>query len=119
MISRNFLICREVVHINYTQLECGRRPAYVQKDSLARKIDKLSSALHGDWPWHVALYKNGLHVCDGTLIQDQWIMTTSACFQGQQKSKWIARFASVRLGSRAPWEQKHRIVGMVKSPVEV
>ena len=118
MISRNFLICREVVHINCTQLECGRRPAYVQKDSLARKIDKLSSALHGDWPWHVALYKNGLHVCDGTLIQDQWIMTTSACFQGQQKSKWIARFASVRLGSRAPWEQKHRIVGMVKSPVE-
>ena len=66
--------------------------------SLARRLDKPSSALHGDWPWHVALYKNGQHVCDGTLIQDQWIMTTSACFQGQEKSKWIARFASIRLG---------------------
>ena len=30
----------------------------------------------------------------------------------------MARLASVRLGSRAPWEQKQRIVGMVKSPVE-
>ncbi len=30
----------------------------------------------------------------------------------------MARFASVRLSSRAPWEQKRRIVGMVKSPVE-
>ena len=30
----------------------------------------------------------------------------------------MARFASVRLNSRAPWEQKRRIVGMVKSPVE-
>ena len=36
----------------------------------------------------------------------------------QGKSRWQARFASVRLGSRAPWEQKERIVGMVKSPVE-
>ena len=36
----------------------------------------------------------------------------------QGKSKWMARLASVRLGSRAPWEQKQRIVGMVKSPVE-
>ena len=109
---------REVVHIKCNQLECGRRPAFVNRDSLARRLDKPSSALHGDWPWHVALYKNGQHVCDGTLIQDQWIMTTSACFQGQEKSKWIARFASIRLGSRAPWEQKQRIVGMVKSPVE-
>ena len=38
------------------------------------------------------------------------------CRQG--RSKWAARFASVRLNSRAPWEQKRQIVGMVKSPVE-
>ena len=36
----------------------------------------------------------------------------------QGRSKWAARFASVRLNSRAPWEQKRQIVGMVKSPVE-
>ena len=36
----------------------------------------------------------------------------------QGKAKWAARFATVRLTSRAPWEQKRRIVGMVKSPVE-
>lgn len=36
----------------------------------------------------------------------------------QGRAKWAARFASVRLSSRAPWEQKRRIVGMVKSPVE-
>jgi corin len=130
---------KEVVHIRCNQLECGRRPAHVNPTSLARTVEKPSSALHGDWPWHVALYKNGQHVCDGTLIEDQWIMTTASCFQGyyclssvvdklikivhflffrQGRSKWFARFASVRLGSRAPWEQKRRIVGMVKSPVE-
>ena len=36
----------------------------------------------------------------------------------QGRSKWVARFATVRLNSRAPWEQKRRIVGMVESPVE-
>ena len=36
----------------------------------------------------------------------------------QAKAKWTARFASVRLQSRAPWEQKRTIIGMVKSPVE-
>ena len=46
------------------------------------RLDDMSSSLHGDWPWHVALYKNGQHVCDGTLIDEQWIMTTSSCFQG-------------------------------------
>ena len=39
-------------------------------------------AVHGDWPWMVALYKNGLHVCDATLVDQQWIMTTASCFQG-------------------------------------
>ena len=41
-----------------------------------------NTALHGDWPWHVALYKNGQHVCDGILISERWIMTTASCFQG-------------------------------------
>ena len=73
---------KEVVHIKCNGLECGRRPAYVNPQSEARGFDSNSKALHGDWPWHVALYKNGQHVCDGTLIEDQWIMTTASCFQG-------------------------------------
>ncbi|TRY68657.1 hypothetical protein TCAL_02473 [Tigriopus californicus] len=109
---------REVVHIECEHLECGRRPAHVKMEDKARMEEGRSDALHGDWPWHVALLKNGNHVCDGTLINERWIMTTASCFQGQGRSKWVARFASVRLNSRAPWEQKRRIVGMVKSPVE-
>ena len=73
---------KEVVHIKCNGLECGRRPAFVNPQSEARGFESNSRALHGDWPWHVALYKNGQHVCDGTLIEDQWIMTTASCFQG-------------------------------------
>ena len=73
-------LSKQVVQIKCNGLECGRRPAFVPKDSLAR--EEFDASLHGDWPWHVALYKNGQHVCDGTLIEDQWIMTTASCFQG-------------------------------------
>ena len=43
-----------------------------------------SAALHGDWPWHVALYKDGAHVCDGSLMNELWLVTTASCFQGYQ-----------------------------------
>lgn len=36
----------------------------------------------------------------------------------QQRARWTAKMARVRLSSRAPWEQERRIVGMVASPVE-
>lgn len=72
----------------------------------------------GDWPWHVALFKSDTHVCDGTLISAEWVLTTESCFQGQQKATWQAVLGIVRLSSNPPWLQKRRIVGMVKSPVE-
>lgn len=90
-------------------LECG-----IQSQSSA--LSKMAS--HGDWPWHVALFKEDIHICDGTLISEDWVVTTTSCFQGQPKAEWTARFGSVRLMSSSPWEQDRRIVGMVKSPVE-
>ena len=76
---------REVVHVSCAGLQCGRRPAHVDLAARARDEDGNSgrtNVLHGDWPWHVALYKNGQHVCDGTLVDEKWIMTTASCFQG-------------------------------------
>lgn len=75
-------------------------------------------SIHGDWPWHVALFKEDVHICDGTLVSPQWVVTTTSCFQGQPKAEWIARFGTVRLTSSSPWEQERRIIGLVKSPVE-
>lgn len=72
----------------------------------------------GDWPWHVALFRDDTHVCDGTLVSADWVLTTESCFQGQPKATWIAVFGSIRLNAQAPWTQRRRIVGMVKSPVE-
>lgn len=36
----------------------------------------------GDWPWHAALLKEGVHVCDATVVHPQWLLTSASCFQG-------------------------------------
>ena len=71
-----------MVNITCDKLQCGKRPSSVPNELRNRLESRRDIALHGDWPWMVALYKNGLHVCDATLIEDQWVMTTASCFQG-------------------------------------
>ena len=34
-----------------------------------------------NWPSIVAIYRDGEHVCGGTIIQDQWIVTAAHCLR--------------------------------------
>nr|CAG4638255.1 EOG090X019S [Cyclestheria hislopi] len=108
---------RQVLHLTCSELECGIRPVHVHPDRPGNHLTMLPAS-HGDWPWLAALIRDGVHACDGTLIADQWLLTSSYCFEGQGRAHWVARFATVRLSSDAPWEQERRVVGMVRSPVK-
>lgn len=105
---------RQVLKVSCSNLECGIQQTHGING--LKSLGKMSS--HGDWPWHVALFKEEAHICDGTLVSPEWVATTTSCFQGQPKAEWRARFATIRLSSTSPWDQERRIVGMVKSPVE-
>ena len=74
---------RLVLKMQCQDLRCGLRPAAVtaEHDSLTAEHDSLTAG-HGDWPWQVTLLKEGTHVCDGTLIHDNWVLSTKSCFQG-------------------------------------
>lgn len=105
---------KEILSVQCNQLECG-----VQSTRKRRGLEGLKKVAEpGDWPWHVALFKSGTHICDATIVTLEWLITTASCFQGQSKAEWISRAGSTRLGSRPPWQQERHIVGMVKSPVE-
>ncbi|XP_066997749.2 atrial natriuretic peptide-converting enzyme [Anabrus simplex] len=105
---------KEVLYVGCSEIECGTQP--LRDNTGVEGLGK--SAVHGDWPWHAALFKDGVHVCDGTLVSSEWLLTTASCFQGQPKAQWIARLGSVRLSGSSPWQQERPVVGMVKSPVE-
>lgn len=99
-------------------VKCGELQCGVQSVLTPTQNSLPKQASPGDWPWLVSLFREESHVCDGTLISNQWVLTTESCFQGQPRATWIAIFGTVRLTSNAPWTQRRRIIGMVKSPVE-
>lgn len=58
--------------------ECGF-PVMRNKQG-TEDLGKMASG--GDWPWHVALFKDGVHICDATIATLSWLITTASCFQG-------------------------------------
>ncbi|CAH1713307.1 atrial natriuretic peptide-converting enzyme-like [Aphis gossypii] len=106
---------RKVLRVACSDAVCGIQTNRRQKHGIDG-LNKMAS--HGDWPWHAILYKSGTHVCDGSLISSEWLLTSASCFQGQSKAEWVARLGAVRLNAVSPWQQERHIVGMVKSPVE-
>lgn len=106
---------RQVLYVGCGDLRCGVQSALPNaKQHLS--LPKMSAP--GDWPWLVALFREDIHVCDGTLISPDWVLTTESCFQGQPRATWMAIVGAVRLSAKAPWTQRRRIIGMIKSPVE-
>ncbi|NP_001016055.2 uncharacterized protein LOC548809 [Xenopus tropicalis] len=40
-----------------------------------------TDATNGAWPWQISLRYKGSHICGGSVISNQWIMTAAHCFE--------------------------------------
>ena len=57
---------------NFLLIACGRRP------SSARVVNGQNASPHS-WPWQVSLRVRGGHICGGSLIRPNWIVTAAHC----------------------------------------
>ncbi|XP_051961306.1 acrosin [Xyrauchen texanus] len=45
------------------------------------------SALEGSWPWQVSIQWMSSHICGGSIISHQWVVTASHCFKNRNNYK--------------------------------
>ncbi|XP_053307387.1 serine protease hepsin isoform X1 [Spea bombifrons] len=64
--------------------ECGRRKLAVDR------IVGGQDATLGRWPWQVSLQYEGAHLCGGSLISSEWVLTAAHCFPQRNRavSQW-------------------------------
>lgn len=63
--------------MNKTIAVCGVTP-------VTNRIVGGEDAPAGSWPWQVSLQRFGSHVCGGSLINREWVMSAAHCF-----SRWV------------------------------
>ncbi|KAJ7370883.1 Chymotrypsinogen B [Desmophyllum pertusum] len=64
---------------------CGMRP------SLARVING-EDAAPNSWPWQISLQSRGRHICGGSLIRPNWILTAAHCvYRNPNPSGYIVK----------------------------
>lgn len=69
--------------MNSPAIYCGQAPLG------SRIVDGSSVAAAGEWPFMASLLKNGQHVCGGTLVSMDYVLSNADCFSGSPDvSEW-------------------------------
>ncbi|XP_039644021.1 chymotrypsin-like protease CTRL-1 isoform X1 [Perca fluviatilis] len=81
------LMCAVLTGQGSKAQDCGLAP-------LNTRIVGGENATAGAWPWQVSMHINfaAIHICGGTLISDQWVLTAASCIILNFPSVWILYF---------------------------
>ncbi|KAL7850288.1 hypothetical protein SRHO_G00196370 [Serrasalmus rhombeus] len=64
-----------------------------------------SLATAGAWPWMASLQHNGIHVCGGTLVAEQFVLSSGDCFSSSTNaSDWTVILGRLKQSSSNTYE---------------
>ncbi|XP_058050347.1 transmembrane protease serine 13-like isoform X1 [Ahaetulla prasina] len=70
--SLNSSQCHSGKHVSLRCTNCGQR--------ISGRIVGGTEAPASKWPWQVSLQYGSAHICGGTIIDAQWVLTAAHCF---------------------------------------
>ncbi|KAM7371428.1 hypothetical protein PAMP_008675 [Pampus punctatissimus] len=71
----------------------------------SRIVGGSSVATAGMWPWMASLQKNGSHVCGGTLVAVDSVLSDASCFSSTPTaSEWTVVLGHLKLNGSNPFE---------------
>ncbi|KAJ8402582.1 hypothetical protein AAFF_G00366650 [Aldrovandia affinis] len=95
---------------SHSQLSvCGKPP-------LNNRIVGGQDAPEGNWPWQASLHRRGRHVCGGSLINSQWIVTAAHCVIDTQPSDWLVYVGRQTQGGSNPNEEFRTVDQIIIHP---
>uniref|UniRef100_A0A674F2H9 Zgc:100868 n=1 Tax=Salmo trutta TaxID=8032 RepID=A0A674F2H9_SALTR len=70
----------------------------------------------GSWPWIASLQTNGTHVCGGTMVAEDYVMSDAGCFSSQSNaSQWTVVMGRLKQNGSNPNEVTLKVINITMS----
>ncbi|XP_035254094.1 serine protease 33 [Anguilla anguilla] len=109
----NILVIAVLTHLGFRTCDaqvCGYAP-------LGNRIVGGTAAPEGAWPWQVDIQMDGNHVCGGTIITKDWVLSAAHCFPEPSKvSSYVLYLGRQTLNGFNTHEVSRLVLRVVVAP---